>query len=1168
MHLKQLKLAGFKSFVDPTTVPFLSQLIAVVGPNGCGKSNIIDAIRWVMGESSAKNLRGESMVDVIFNGSTSRKSIGQASVELIFDNSLGRLGGPYASYQEISVKRLVTREGDSFYFLNGSRCRRRDITDIFLGTGAGPRSYSIIGQDTISRLVEARPEELRVYLEEAAGVSKYKERRRETLQRIAHTRENLARVADIRDELAKQLQRLERQATAAEKYTLLKQNERLYKTEILALKWQVLTAEQVQVKREHSQLLLMREEHQVKIMHALKDDAVLKEHFYTTQEDFQQIQTQFYQLSTEIARLEESNQQQQREKQRIESDTQNLETELVAVVQQCQQNKENQIACSEQLMVLSAQLEALQEQLQAHQGVLDEKESQKLGWEQQWQSVQTELHKAQREAQLAQVGLQHIEQKYQHTQVRFEKNQNERLLINIDELQKELIAQGELRNTLDQEQKLAAEQYRQSVEKGMRLRDDLTIIEQQLQHAQEAVQSLATDHAALQAAQNAVLRQNEPGKTHVSFWNDNARLAERITVSQEWIQACELVLGESLHAIVLDSTETLLPELASLQGCGVLFLQLAMASSSPADYPRLIDKIQGSLPRSSHALDQVFAAESLAEAISWLPSLNQQQSVVTQEGYWLGHGWVKINGLSLPDEASVLSRQQALVKLNDDLIRVRENFSLIKSNREQQHQGWVENTHEQQILQQNMTMSRDAFRTADTVWGTKEQALNHVQLRMDALNDEKDIMQLELEELTIQKISLDKQYQAFIIAVMEYEAKAQQLSAAKISWEDALTSARRIRDDLKEALHQSELDNHREALKAQQLQDNLHREQRYIDSLNERLSVLTQRSHELSDPDKAFAHLLEEKLQLHEQLDKELNLQRHLVEEVQRQLSENEQVQQKEERQSLHVLEKIQEAQLQEQALELRINSLLESLAELSANAENVLAHLSPEISISTREHELKVLDEKIKRLGAINLVAIEEYQTELTRHQHLDEQYHDLTDALNTLDAAIAKMDKETQLRLKDTFDQVNQSFQALFPRLFGGGHAKLELTSENLLDAGVYVMAQPPGKRNSSIHLLSGGEKAMTAVALVFAIFQLNPSPFCMLDEVDAPLDDLNVRRFCELVKEMSQLVQFLFITHNKVTMELADHLIGVTMREPGVSRVVSVNVEEALQFCAEVS
>ena len=699
------------------------------------------------------------------------------------------------------------------------------------------------------------------------------------------------------------------------------------------------------------------------------------------------------------------------------------------------------------------------------------------------------------------------------------------------------------------------------MKKGVELRQQLMTIEQQLHQAQDKVQGLVTKHAALFAAQNAVLRRAKNGASALPQWEQNPRLAEVVSVPDKWLRACEMVLGESLHAIVLDSVEMLWPELVALKGHSAVFVQPAQTLVKTTSYPRLSDKIAGVMPCWSNALDEIFAADSLSEAITWLPTLNNQQSIITADGYWLGPGWVRVDDDNDQDESGLLLRQQALTTLNDTLLVEQDNLSILQASRDETHALLVDNERENNALKNMLSISQKALQVCEAQINNKQQVLEHVSLRISALNEENAELQFAIEELATQKIHTERHWQTAAQAVRQQEQQLEQLTAAKRCWEDALTASRHATDASRKALHQSELQCNDAVLKTQQLRDNIKREQQHADTLQSRLDVLINRHNELADPDEALSISLNEKLTLHHQLDGALVIQRQLVEDLQQQLNNSERACKQEEQLANNVLATIQQEQLQEQGLAVRASGLVESLTALNTDVDELLAAIPAEITVKTREQALMDLDEKINRLGAINLMAIEEYQTELERKEHLDEQCRDLMEALATLDTAISKMDKETQLRLKDTFDQVNTSFQALFPRLFGGGHARLELTCDNLLDAGILVMAQPPGKRNSTIHLLSGGEKAMTAVALVFAIFQLNPSPFCMLDEVDAPLDDLNVKRFCDLVKEMSQFVQFLFITHNKVTMEMADHLIGVTMREPGVSRLVTVDVEAAV-------
>jgi chromosome segregation protein len=1166
MHLKQLKLAGFKSFVDLTIVPFSSQLIAVVGPNGCGKSNIIDAIRWVMGESSAKNLRGESMVDVIFNGSSTRKSVGQASVELVFDNSMGRLLGPYASYQEIAVKRLLTRDGQSFYYLNGSRCRRRDITDIFLGTGAGSRSYSIIGQNTISRIVEAHPDDLRAYLEEAAGVSKYKDRRRETMQRIAQTRENLSRVADIRGELGQQLKRLERQAAAAERYKSLKQEGRLCKAEILALKRRMVMIEQEQVISSLNRLGLDQEEQRSRLTGHKTEEIYVRDLLERYRDDFQQTQRQFYQLGTEIARLEEMLLQQKREQQRLGVEKEQITLELQTAEEQLQQDQTMLATCESDLLVSSANVLSLKEDLHQRQAMVSDLTSKKTSLDQQWKVIQSQLNQKQRETQLETLRLQHMAEQEQTLQISLEKNQQEQANMSVDVLQEALAASTYELEKLTQQTQKDAQGHQQVVAKGRLLRDELTMIEQQLHQSQDRVQKIATEAAALQAMQYAALRHAKKNQTETDKWAQTPRLAELMSVSPDWFRACEFVFGDALQAIIIDDINALTSDLPDINGSAALFVESRKYPNKALPYPRLIDNITGVLPAGPPDIEYIFAAETLAQALTWLPNLSSAQSVVTKDGYWLGSGWVKVSGLNSEDASGILARQQELLQLKNALVVAKDHLSLLQSQRDKQHADWVANGAEQAALQKNLVDSQENLRSFQLDYDKKHHVLEQAKRRLVVLAEEYDELQLSLEETSLQKITSDGVHQRATEVVLSQEQALQDIIAVTTLAEEHLATARRTAEEVQTLLHQAQLNSHKDTLKAQQLKDNIRREQGQIDGCRARLTKLELSYQKVNQPDEQHLSSLQEKIAMHHQRELELSAQQQKVEEATQQLQQIEQIIKHEEQQASCLQELLQQDQLKEQGLSIRLTSLDDSLMELGADVVSILQSIPEHVTIEMQEEHLKHIDEKIQRLGAINLMAIDEYKTELDRKTHLDTQYDDLTDALATLDDAIAKMDKETLLRLKETFEQVNRSFQALFPRLFGGGRAFLELTCDNLLEAGIVVMAQPPGKRNSTIHLLSGGEKAMTAVALVFAIFQLNPSPFCMLDEVDAPLDDLNVQRFCDVVKEMSSLVQFLFITHNKVTMEMADHLIGVTMREPGVSRLVTVNVEQALSILEE--
>lgn len=1163
MHLKQLKLAGFKSFVDPTTVPFPSQLVAVVGPNGCGKSNIIDAVRWVMGESSAKNLRGESMTDVIFNGSSNRKALGQASVELLFDNSLGRLTGQYASYQELSVKRVVTRDGESLYYLNGTRCRRRDITDIFLGTGAGARGYSIIGQGTISRLIEARPDELRAYLEEAAGVSKYKERRRETLTRIQHTHDNLARVADIREELDKQLQRLERQAKAAERYQQLKQDERRLKAEILVLKWQGLCEEQGRIEQTIQQQRMNYEAGQARSTDVYQQSVALREMLHEEDAELQNVQNSYYQVGTEIARLEENLQQQQRDRQRLmtaraqlQDDWQFLSAQQAQDREALQQSQDTHEQCVTNVLLL-------QDELAAKEVILKHYQQQQIDWQQQADHVQGLLNKARHDQQMTALTLQHLGQRRQETQTRLDnlmRNDAEldtaRLLETLEHLKAE--AQS-LRLQVDEQQQA----HQTHALQAQVIAQDLKAIEQAIRIEQDEGYALHTKQAALSAMIQAALGRHEESPLDEN-WKTEPRLAEVLQVDKDWQAACEMILQDRLQAVVVEDMTSLYNRLETETLPGdCWFVSPHARPVSTQDRPRLSDKMQGFSACGPLDFTTILAAADLNEAMTWLPTLGAHESILTPQGYWLGPGWLKAPTLAHNDSQSIFARQQALTELSEQLEQSRLRLNGLLKQRDEKHEQLVVVQELTTTGQHALAEIKDSLRRVDAEMQQQERALLQANQQLRQRADEQEALLLKLQSLAEEHHELTVKSEDEARVIEELAHRYQQLQDGKTTWLSELPASQAAVDTVRALLHQAELQAEREKLKVGQLQEALKRNEERLQILHERLEDVQGQLLHVHDPDTTLKSSLEEKILKHHELEERLAQHRECLNHLNQQIEGLSEQLKAFDKQSRELQNIIQEAQIEEQTLKVRAAGLIESLTELGVALQDVLTGLEPEAVLPVHEEALIDIVNKIQRLGAINLAAIEEYETESQRKQHLDSQYEDLEDALATLQTAIEKMDRETRQRFQTTFDEVNQRFQVLFPRLFGGGRALLELTCDNLLEAGIVVMAQPPGKRNSTIHLLSGGEKAMTAVALVFAIFQLNPSPFCMLDEVDAPLDDVNVGRFCTLVKEMSQFVQFLFITHNKVTMELADHLIGVTMREPGVSRIVAVDVEQALSM-----
>ena len=1169
MHLSKLKLAGFKSFVDPTSIPMPGNLIGIVGPNGCGKSNIIDAVRWVMGESSAKHLRGDSMADVIFNGSSARKPVGQASIELVFDNSDGSLGGQYANYNEISIKRTVSRDGQSVYHLNGTRCRRRDITDIFLGTGLGPRSYSIIEQGTISRIIEAKPEELRVFLEEAAGISKYKERRRETENRIRHTRENLDRLNDLRDELDKQLARLKRQAATAERYKVLKAEERLVRAQLQALRWKVLDeqarSEEANLREQETAL-----EEAMARLRALEADIEKHRAQQTEAHDrTNEIQSRYYAVGSDIARLEQSIQHARERRAQQEQDLAQLEKDG-------EETRRHLESDQQRIAELEGRLEALQPDLansarQAAEAadVLAEAEAAMQAWQTEWETFNQQASEPARQAEVERTRIQHLEQRLAQLQARGEKLQQELAESSPETLEREI---AELQQKLTEtEQAVARAQQTLETHQARiaELRDASHQRAQQLDELRSRLQDLRGRSASLDALQQAALGKEEGA---VSQWlsrehlQDAPRLAEELDVDSGWEQAAECVLGQHLEAVCVEGVDPLAGVLGEFDE-GTLTLY-DTTTGDPATTvhdkaPRLADRI-----RAPWSLDPliggIYAAETLGEALALRPQLAAEESVVTRDGIWLGPNWLRVVRDS-DARAGILRREQELKTLAAEIEtlsrQVLDHQEQLESERSRLHELEMERDSVQAAYNQANREHAEAQSRLQARQSQLAQArARHAKLESE-LHELRGQMETDNEALQRARRTLEEA----VGRMGDLEQQREQLQARRESLREALEVARGRAQEARNQAHEIKL-------QAQTLETELASTRQALQRLEARLEQESRRRNEL---EKALAEgeapLAEMKQQLEALLEQRVAVEVELAEARQHLQTIEHEMRQLEEARSLAeqavqgVRERLEQIRLHQQETRVRRQTLEEQIRESEFDLKTLLEEMPEEANEEGWQTRLEELEGRITRLGPINLAAIEEYEQQSERKEYLDAQHADLTQALETLEAAIAKIDRETRTRFRETYDKVNAGLKRLFPRLFGGGHAYLELTGEELLDTGVTVMARPPGKRNSTIHLLSGGEKALTAVALVFAIFELNPAPFCMLDEVDAPLDDANVGRFCDMVKEMSDRTQFIFITHNKITMEIAEHLIGVTMHEPGVSRMVAVDIDEAVEMAA---
>ena len=1164
MKLEKIKLSGFKSFADATTIPIKGNLISVVGPNGCGKSNIIDAVRWVMGESSAKHLRGGSMADVIFNGSAGRKPVGTASVELVFDNSEGKAGGEFAQYSTIAIKRQVSRDGQSVYMFNGTRCRRKDITDLFLGTGLGARSYAIIEQGTISRVVEAKPEELRVHIEEAAGVSKYKERRSETEMRIKHARENLARLDDVREEVAKQLSHLQKQAEKAEKYTHLKAQERQLKLELLAMRWRAyqLSARHLQAKLQetataHNELFIERKD--------LEQSLEQQRHLHKAQQQaVDEQQEAFYKVLAETSRLE----------QIIKHNAQSheeAELELMRLREQATLLQENLAEDSLQLEELKTSLleteaalseaEARQEELLALQ---QEAQAQRLAWQQEWEAYQNQYANYREQAEVKRMQIAQLENQDFQLQSRRQRLQGEHedlteqhLEIDIESLDQAIVLIEEQREQLQ----LALATVHLSIKE---LRLQIKTYHDTLHQDRSELHSVKGKVTSLELLQQHAMGKDKQKLTH---WLDrmalteNQRLAEFIEVDAGWDSAVETVLGTYLEAICIDNADQLIAELSSLSEASLTLFETASVSVSAIDngMVRLLDKIK--TPWNLQGLlSGIYCAESVAQARQLVSHLKPYESIITPQGAWLGFGWVKIMH-EHDAKTGILQREQQL--------------RLLK---------------EQQIaLQARVVLAEEQLESAETFLREAEQQREHLQEQDKHLSTE---LSVKTAEFSAHSARMEEQQQRLSQVSNEMADIEKQLLANR----DVRTEAVMIKEQAEEAMQalqdnkqQLEQTSHHLQTQAEQSdkllnasRQQVHGLQAKISSLESSITLTEKQVERLQQQDRysneriaelnlklqqTLQPMDDERYQLEQLLEHKMTLEAALKIARNRQVILETDIAEATEKLAVvqrHLEKKkdlLESVRFEQQESQVRQQAVSEQLQELEADAEQIIQTIPEHADESAWKIKADDLSRQIERLGTINLTAIEEFKAQSERMNFLNAQNADLLDALHMLEEAIAKIDAESRQRFKQTFDKINQGLQIKFPKLFGGGKAYLSLTDDDLLESGVNIIAQPPGKRNSSIHLLSGGEKALTAVALVFSIFELNPAPFCLLDEVDAPLDEANVRRFSEMVEEMSKNVQFLYISHNKVTMEIAHQLAGVTMKEPGVSRMVAVDIQEAV-------
>lgn len=1171
MRLNSIKLAGFKSFAEPTHFQLPGQLVGVVGPNGCGKSNIMDAVRWVLGESKASELRGESMQDVIFNGTTSRKPASRSSVELVFDNHDHRAGGQWNQFTEIAVKRVLTRDGTSSYYINNQPVRRRDVQDVFLGTGLGPRAYAIIGQGTISRIIESRPEELRLFLEEAAGVSKYKERRRETENRLADTRENLTRVEDILRELNANLDKLEKQAEVAARYNALQADVTLKQHQLWFLKRADAEAEMARVRAEGLQAVNDLESRMADLRHVEADLESIRQAHYEAGDQVNQAQGRLYEATAEVGKLEAEIRYVVEGRQRVE---QRL-LQLAEQIQQWSARKQEAEAEAEHLAGAGENAEEQAELLAA------QVEEQAL----QLPDLEDALRQAQQRSEQQRSGVVQIQQQIQvlAAEQRSLGEQSRQLDARHERLRSDrnaLAAPDEARlANLRQQLQEAEEGAELAAARQEELQDSVPHLDEDRRQRQQAVNHEAARQADLSARLEALKALQEKLKVDGKLQPWLAKhgldglqgLWSRIHVEPGWESALEAALRERLAALPVGRLDMVRGFLGAGGGDAPparLAFYSAPANPQPepaAAQPRLSDLLRVESPglRAVLAdwLQGCYTAQSLDEALDRRAQLQPGEAFYVAAGHAVGAHNLSFYAQD-SEQSGLLARAQEIEHLEKELraqqliaeeartalVRAEAQYAdaaqrLVAARREaSEAQG---RAHDLQVQTLQLTQLAEQARVRSEQIGAD---LAEVEAQLSDLQERRVASEARFEELDMQLADSQERHAQLGDRVIEAERRLNECREQQRSLERRVQEAQFSHRSLQARRAELARTMDTAASQARTLQDERQRAQDELGRLS----------------DAAAQGGLQQALDLKVEREKLLGAQRSHYDELTAKLRASDERRMQHERQLDPLRARITEFQLKEQAARLGLEQYSSLLQDAQADLEAVALSISEGgVRAAGLQGEIDRLQREITALGAVNLAALEELTLARERKGFLDAQTEDLTLAMTTLEDAIKKIDGETRSLLQGTFDAVNGHFGRMFPELFGGGQARLIMTGDEILDSGVQVMAQPPGKKNQTIHLLSGGEKALTAIALVFAIFQLNPAPFCLLDEVDAPLDDANTERYAKLVSAMSRGTQFLFISHNKIAMEMAEQLIGVTMQEQGVSRIVAVDMQSALSM-----
>lgn len=1165
MRLSSIKLSGFKSFAEPTNFLLPGQLVGVVGPNGCGKSNIMDAVRWVLGESKASELRGESMQDVIFNGTTSRKPASRSSVELVFDNADHRAGGQWNQFAEIAVKRVLTRDGTSSYFINNQPVRRRDVQDVFLGTGLGPRAYAIIGQGTISRIIESKPEELRLFLEEAAGVSKYKERRRETENRLSDTRENLTRVEDILRELGSNLERLEKQAEVAQKYHALQAEVTRKQHQQWFLKRAEALADQSKVQAEGLAAVNALEARMADLRHVEADLEAVRQAHYAAGDQVNQAQGLLYEASTDVGRLEAEIRYVVEGRQRAEQRLSSLAEQIAQWASRKDEAQAEIERLAEVALAGDEQAELLAAQLEEQAQHLPDLEEALVGAQTAANTQRASVVQVQQQIQVLAAEQRSVDEQWRQLTQRQERLVGDRGAVIVPDGAR--LQQLETELGLAQEAASVAQARLDELQEQLPVRDEARRAQQDVVNAQSKRQAeLSARLDALKALQDKVVTDGTLQPWLAKHGLDHLQgLWTRIHIEQGWESALEAALRERMGALEVSRLETVRAFANDVPPAKLTFYcpPAAAENGTRGGLPLLSELLRihdaGQRAVLTDWLQGCFVANSLDEAFSQRASLQAGEAIYVKSGHC-----VTVHSVSFyaqdSEQAGLLARAQEIENLGKELraqsmiadearavlIRAEAAYSdcsqrLVSVRKEASdaqslaHGLQVETLRLSQVAQQ--ARERSAQLAAD---------LEEVQTLLDGLQERRFIAEGQFETLDQQLAQCQERHAELEESVMDAQRRLnqgrEQQRALERQAQEAAFSQRSLQartNELRRTLDTADQQTQSVQLEMQRARDELAR--------------LT---------DAAAQAGLQNALALKLDREKALAAKRSEYDDLTAKLRASDERRLQLERELDPLRQRITEFQLKEQAARLGFEQYEQLLADAQADLQALERSIQEgNVRLFGMQGDIDRLNREIASLGAVNLAALDELSAARERKQFLDAQSVDLTQAMHTLEDAIRKIDAETREMLAGTFEQVNQHFGRMFPELFGGGNARLVITGDEILDSGVQVIAQPPGKKNQTIHLLSGGEKALTAIALVFAIFQLNPAPFCLLDEVDAPLDDANTERYAKLVRSMSKETQFLFISHNKIAMEMAEQLIGVTMQEQGVSRIVAVDMESAM-------